>query len=117
MFDLEGLARELDQIADRVESIGDHLVHAAAVAVWTSIAADAFRAQVARRRRDCGEVAGMLRHAAGAVRRFAGDVAAEKARLLRLAEEAARGVEGGIVSGAKAVEHGAGAVVSWVGAL
>lgn len=93
MSDLDGLARELELRAGRVEAIGDRLVHAAAIAIWTSIAADAFRAQVSRRRRDCADVAESLRCAAATVRHFARDVDAEKARLRRLEEAALHGVE------------------------
>lgn len=93
MSGLDGLARELEQRALRVESIGDELVHAASIAIWTSVAADAFRAQVARRRRDCGHVGDSLRSAASAVRHFASDVEAEKARLLRLEQAAVHGAE------------------------
>jgi len=99
---LEGLVSELEQRARRVEAIGDELVHAAAIAIWTSVAADAFRAQVARRRRDCGDVAGMLRSASAAVRHFAHDAEAEKARLRRLEQT---------------VVHGVGSVVSALGRL
>lgn len=93
MSGLDGLARELEQHALRVESIGDGLVHSASVAIWTSVAADAFRSQVARRRRDCGDVADSLRSAASAVRHFAHDVEVEKARLMRLEQAAVHGVE------------------------
>lgn len=91
MPDLDGLARELEQRAARVERIGDELVHAAAVALWSSVAADAFRAQVARRRRDCGQVADTLRSAASAVRHFSQDAEAEKARLFRIEQHAISG--------------------------
>jgi hypothetical protein len=99
---LEGIARELRQRADRVDAIGDQLTRAAANALWTSIAADAFRGQVARRRRDCADVAGMLRSAATNVLRFSHDARAERARLLRLAETAVHDVE---------------AAAAWVGGL
>ena len=97
MSGLQGLAGELEQRARRLEAIGDELVHAAAIAIWTSVAADAFRAQVARRRRDCSDVAGMLRSASSAVRHFARDVEAEKARLRRLEQTVSHGV-GNVVS-------------------
>lgn len=93
MADLDTLARELHQRADAVQLIGDRLVHEAAVALWTSIAADAFRASVARRHRDCGEVADLLRAAAGSVLRFGRDAQAERARLARLEQAALHGVE------------------------
>lgn len=93
MSSLEGIARELSQRADRVEAIGDHLTREAANALWTSIAADAFRGQVARRRRECADVAGMLRSAATNVLRFSREAQAERARLLRLAETALHDVE------------------------
>jgi uncharacterized protein YukE len=99
---LDGLAGELEQRARRVEAIGDELVHAAAIAIWTSVAADAFRSQVARRRRDCSEVSRMLRSASSAVRRFSRDVELEKARLRRLEH---------------AVAHGVGDVLSFVGRM
>jgi hypothetical protein len=82
--DLDVIARELDQRATQVESAGAQLVRAAAEAIWTSIAADAFRAQVDCRHRECAHVAESLRAAAHDVRRFAADVAAERARLRRL---------------------------------
>jgi uncharacterized protein YukE len=86
--DLEVIARELDQRATQVESAGAQLARGAAEAIWTSIAADAFRAQVDRRDRECAQVADSLRVAAHDVRRFADDVAAERARLRRLELEA-----------------------------
>jgi len=89
---LDALADELRQHARRMESIGDELVHAAAVAIWTSVAADAFRSHVARRRRDCSEVAGMLRSASSAVRHFSHDVELEKTRLRHLEQAVVRGV-------------------------
>jgi len=95
LSDLDGIATELDQRASNVELIGDQLVHAAAVAIWSSVAAEAFRAQVGRRRRDCGDVASMLRSAAAAVRHFTAGAEAEKARLRRLEERALHGVEHG----------------------
>jgi hypothetical protein len=106
LCDLDGLVRELENRADRVESIGDQLVRAAANAIWTSVAADAFRAQVSRRRRDCFEIAVMLRAAASSARHFAADVEAEKSRLRRLEHEAIRNAE-----------RGARRVASWVGGL
>lgn len=110
MSDLEGLARELELRARQTQLIGDQLVRAAAIAIWTSVAADAFRAQVSRRRRDIAEVAGMLRSAASSTRQFARDAEAEKARLRRLEETALHGAE----HPARAVEQGAGRLFSWV---
>ena len=57
MADLEGVARELDQRAVQVELASGQLVRAAAQAIWTSIAADAFRARVDHRRRECAHLA------------------------------------------------------------
>lgn len=102
MSSLDALAEELRQRARRVEAIGDELVHAAAVALWTSVAADAFRAHVARRRRDCSQVAGMLRSASSAVSHFSHDVEMEKARLRHLEQ---------------AVVHGVGSAVSFLGRI
>ena len=102
MSSLDALADELQQRARRMETIGDELVRAAAAAIWTSVAADAFRAHVSRRRRDCAAVAGMLRSASSAVRHFSHDVELEKARLRRVEQTVVRGV---------------GAAVSFVGRL
>ena len=96
MSDIEAIAHELAQRATQVEIAGDQLVQAAAEAIWTSIAADAFRAQVAGRRRECDHVADVLRAAARDVLRFADGVGAEKARLRRLelaAEHAAHAAQ------------------------
>jgi hypothetical protein len=109
--DLDVIARELDQRATQVESAGAQLVRAAAEAIWTSIAADAFRAQVDRRDRECAQVAYSLRAAAHDVRRFAGDVAAERARLRRLELEA----EHLIATTARDATHLARGLVSAVG--
>lgn len=111
MSDIEALAGELDARARRIELIGDQLVHAAAVALWTSVAADAFRAQVARRHRDIAGVAARLRSAAATARYFARDVEAEKARLRKLEEAALHG----IAHGAGAAVHGVEKVLSWTG--
>lgn len=111
MSDIEALAGELDARARRIELIGDQLVHAAAVALWTSAAADAFRAQVARRRHDIADVAARLRSAAATARCFARDVEAEKARLRKLEEAALHG----IAHGAAAAVHGGERVLSWTG--
>jgi len=99
--DLESVARELDQRAVQVELASGQLVRAAAQAVWTSIAADAFRARVDHRRRECAHLAEMLRDAATDVRRFGAAASAEKERLRRLelaAEHAAARVAHGLVA-------------------
>lgn len=82
--DLDDIARELDQRALQVEAAGAQLVTAAANAIWTSIAADAFRARVDHRNRECARLADVLRTAGRAVRSFSDGVSAEKARLRRL---------------------------------
>ena len=81
---IDELALELDQRAAQVEMAGAQLVRAAAEAIWTSIAADAFRARVDRRRQQFGDVADLLRSAAQTVFRYSDEVDAEKARLRRL---------------------------------
>jgi hypothetical protein len=92
LSDLDGLAVELDQRARSIELIGDQLVHAAAIALWSSVAADAFRASVVARHRACTDVEGLLRSAARVVRDFAADAEAEKQRLRRLEAAAIDGV-------------------------
>jgi hypothetical protein len=92
MGDLDGLAAELGLRAAQVEAAADQLTRAAAAAIWTSVAADAFHAQVGRRTEQCGDVAASLRAAAAAVRAYAGEVDAELARLARVAHAAERGV-------------------------
>ena len=84
MSDLDDIARELDQRALQVEAAGGHLVTAAANALWTSIAADAFRARVDHRTRECARLADVLRTAGRTVRSFSDAVVAERARLRRL---------------------------------
>jgi len=106
---IDELGLELDQRAVQVEMAGAQLVRAAAEAIWTSIAADAFRARVDHRRRQFGAVADLLRGAAQTVFRYSDEVAAEKARLRRLelaAEHAVtrgaadvRRVGGGLIGG------------------
>jgi hypothetical protein len=81
---LRVIAAELRERSVRVEAIGDQLVVAASQALWTSIAADAFRARVARRRTECAHAAGLLRSAAGAIDAFDLEVAAVEARLRRM---------------------------------
>jgi uncharacterized protein YukE len=92
MGDLDGLAAELGQRAAQVEAAGDQLTRAAAVAIWTSVAADAFHAQVGRRSEQCADIAASLRSAAAAVRAYADAVDVELARLARLARLAEAGV-------------------------
>jgi hypothetical protein len=106
---IDELGLELDQRAVQVEMAGAQLVRAAAEAIWTSIAADAFRARIDHRRRQFGAVADLLRGAAQTVFRYSDEVAAEKARLRRLelaAEHAVtrgaadvRKVGGGLIGG------------------
>jgi hypothetical protein len=115
MADLDALARELEQRANAVRLIGDRLAHEAAVALWTSVAADAFRASVARRRTDCGDVAEMLHAAAGSVRRFGLDAQAERARLARLERAAVHGALKGAEVAAQAVGTGLAEAASFVG--
>src|ERR1700722_2924376 len=81
---IDEIALELDQRAVQVGMAGAQLVQAAAEAIWTSIAADAFRARVDHRRQQFGDVADLLRGAAQAVFRYSDGVDAEKARLRRL---------------------------------
>jgi uncharacterized protein YukE len=107
---LDAIGRELEQRADQVDLAGAHLVQAATAAIWTSIAADAFRAQVARRRRDCADVGEELRAAGRAVRHFAVDVESEQARLRRVAVAAEHTIERGAVDVAKGAER----VASWL---
>jgi uncharacterized protein YukE len=97
LSDLDGVAAELDQRASHVALIGDQLLQAAAMALWSSVAADAFRASVDRRHRECADVASLLRAAASTVRHYAADAEAEKQRLRRLEEGAAHGI-GRVVS-------------------
>jgi uncharacterized protein YukE len=82
--DLDDIARELDQRALQVEAAGAQLMTAAANALWTSIAADAFRSRVDDRNRECARLADVLRTAGRTVRSFSDAVSAEKARLRRL---------------------------------
>jgi hypothetical protein len=99
MESLDDVAAELGCRAAQVEAAGDQLVRAASLAIWTSLGADAFRAQVDHRRRRCTDVGHALRSAASAVRACADEVAAERARLAQLARlvtdvgRAARSVE------------------------
>jgi hypothetical protein len=81
---MDEIGFELDQRAAQIEMAGAQLVRAAAEAIWTSIAADAFRARVDRRRRQFADVADLLRGAAQSVFRYSDEVVAEKARLRRL---------------------------------
>jgi chromosome segregation ATPase len=86
--DLDAIAQELDQRALQVASASAQLVRAAAEALWTSTAADAFRARVGRRDAECLRLAAELRGAARTVSHYSDDVSAEKARLRRLELEA-----------------------------
>jgi hypothetical protein len=108
---IEEIGLELDQRAVQVELAGAQLVRAAAEAIWTSIAADAFRARVDRRRRQFGDVADLLRGAAQTVFRYSDEVAAERARLRRL-ELAA---EHAITHGAADVRKVGGLVIGGIG--
>ena len=54
LSNIDEIAFELDQRAVQVEMAGAQLVRAAAEAIWTSIAADAFRARVDHRRQQFG---------------------------------------------------------------
>jgi hypothetical protein len=102
---IEEIGLELNQRAVQVEMAGAQLVRAAAEAIWTSIAADAFRARVDHRRQQFGAVADLLRGAAQTVFRYSDDVEAEKARLRRLERAAEHAVirgaadVGGVVLG------------------
>jgi hypothetical protein len=107
--DIDAIAQELGQRAVQVEMAGAQLVQAAAQAVWTSIAADAFRAQVGHRRRECEHVADVLRGAAHDVLRFSSDVTAEKARLRRL-EQVAEHAAATAASGAARAARGLGSI-------
>ena len=78
---LHVLADELTARARRVEALGDELVTHAAQALWTSVAADAFREQVQRRRLDIRHIAGRLDDAAAQLRQLA-QLAAERRHLL-----------------------------------
>jgi len=111
--DIDEIALELSQRAVQVEMAGAQLVRAAADAIWTSIAADAFRARVDRRRRQCADVADLLRGAAQTVFRYADEVVAEKARLRRL-ELAA---EHAVVRGAADVRKVGGLAVGVIGGI
>jgi len=108
--DIDAIALELGKRAVQVEIASAQLVQAAAEAVWTSIAADAFRAQVDHRRRECEHVADVLRGAAHDVLRFSSDVTAEKVRLRRL-EQAAEHAAAAAASGAARAAHGFGSIV------
>ncbi len=92
MSGLEELAVELDRRARRVDAVGEQLVREAADALWTSVAADAFRAQVQGRRAQCHHAAVALQAAATGMRGYASAAEAERARLARAAETALWGV-------------------------
>jgi uncharacterized protein YukE len=107
--DIDDIARELDHRARHIEFAGAQLVKAASEALWTSIAADAFRARVDHRNRECARLADALRTAGRSVRAFSDAVAAEKARLRRLELLAEQVVS----AGAAGVGRVARDVVSW----
>jgi hypothetical protein len=109
MSDIDAIADELDRRARQVESVGAHLVRAAAEAIWTSIAADAFRARVDKRHNECLAVADLLRVAARRTRSFSDDVAAERARLRRIALAA----EHVVVAGVREASGVLGGLTSW----
>ncbi len=112
MDDLDDVAAELGQRAAQVEAAGDQLVRAASVAIWTSTAADAFRAQVARRNLRCIDLAAELRSAASVVVAYADAVAAEKALLARMAEAAEAATEAAAVVGSGVIAS-VGRLVNW----
>jgi len=114
---LSSLAAEFDARAARVEAIGAQLVHAAAVALWSSVAADAFRAQVARRQRQCITVADELRGIGSAVRRFAANAEAEKRRIERLVAAGLRDVEHVAAAGCSLATRGVRDATSWLPGL
>ena len=107
--DLDAIAQELDHRALQVASASAQLVRAAAEALWTSIAADAFRARVGRRDAECLRLAAELCAAARTVSHYSDDVLAEKARLRRLELDA----EHLVVHTAGDVAKVARTVVSW----
>jgi hypothetical protein len=106
MSDIDAIADELDQRARQVESVGAQLVRTAAEALWTSIAADAFRARVEKRHNECLSAAAMLRVAARSTRTFSDDVAAEQARLRRIAAMAEHAVVGGVDAASRVFQNG-----------
>jgi sugar (pentulose or hexulose) kinase len=106
MSDIDSVADELDLRARQVESVGAHLVRAAAEALWTSIAADAFRARVEKRHGECVTTAAMLRAAARAALSLSDDVAAEQARLRRIALTAEHVVLGAVDDASRALQQG-----------
>jgi hypothetical protein len=101
LSNIDEIALELDQRAVQVEMAGAELVRAAAEAIWTSIAADAFRARVDHRRRQFGDVADLLRAAAQSVFRYSDEVVAERARLRRLELDAEHALSRGAVDARK----------------
>jgi len=103
---IEEIGLELNQRAVQVEMAGAQLVRAAAEAIWTSIAADAFRTRVDQRRRQCGAVADLLRGAAQAVFRYSDGVEPEKVRLRRLELAAEHAVVRGAVDVGRAFVGG-----------
>lgn len=111
MSNIDELGLELNQRAVQVEMAGAQLVRAAADAIWTSIAADAFRTRVDHRRQQFSDVADLLRGAAQAVFRYSDGVDAEKARLRRLALVA----EHTVIRGATDARKISGAVIGGIG--
>jgi len=103
MSDIDAVADELDRRAQQVESVGAQLVRAAAEAIWTSIAADAFRARVDKRHNECLAAADLLRVAARRTRTFSDDVAVEQARLRQIAVAAGRAVVDGVDDASRAL--------------
>lgn len=113
---IERLAGEVARRAAVVDAAGAELISRFARALWTETAADAFRADIARRRDDCAHAAGELRQLAGALRVLAADLRADLAAI-RQAEQAVLGV---LARGGEQVERVAGALphggaAAWVG--
>jgi hypothetical protein len=85
MESLDDVSAELRRRAAQIEAAGEQLAAAAALAIWTSIGADAFRAQVADRRHNCVDLGASLRAAASVVGSYSDAVTEERRRLARLA--------------------------------
>ncbi len=107
---LDELAVRLDRRAEEVLGLGDELVRKAAEALWTSVAADAFREQVVRRRDYCATVSDQLHHAAHEMRSHAQTVRHEVAVLLAIEKS----VHDFLSGAGAAVAHVGGAAVSGV---
>jgi hypothetical protein len=84
---LDALAHRLDQRAEQVVRLGDEMVHRAQCALWTSIAAEAYRGRMNGRRREFDHLAEDVRAAARQVRRHAQGVRDEMATLLAIERE------------------------------